>query len=158
MAAVSLFRGSNMAVVTSRFRRLCRCPSFYSLMSFVCRLASCSSPPVTEILCVFRLIYLITSVLWLAKLRGWHLTTERQRLLRNLFSQQPYKRVAWMFLWLKIFSGNLTSLQSESAWATSPSPLLCVSVKNVKKLSGNERGRCVFFSPDGNLPIIFLKP
>ena len=32
------------------------------------------------------------------RLKVWHLTTERQWLLRNLFSQETYKKDAWMVL------------------------------------------------------------
>ena len=38
----------------------------------------------------------------------WLITTERQWLIRKLFSQEPHKKAAWMVLW----SNFTTSLQA----------------------------------------------
>ena len=82
---------------------------------------------------------------------GWLLPTERHWLLRKLFSQEPFKKVARMVLWNYFFNGNLTSLQSEGTCATSPSPLPCVSVKNSQETK--ERGS--FFHWMGTAPPFF---
>ena len=67
---------------------------------------------------------------------------ERQWLPRKLFSQRALQKgcvIGWFF------NGNVTSLQSEGACATSPSPLPCVSVKTGKN-SQETKGRGGFFT------------
>ena len=54
--------------------------------------------------------------------------TERQRLLRKLFSQELNKKVVWMVLGSNFLNGNLTS---QGTCATSPTPLPSVSVKDI---------------------------
>ena len=62
-----------------------------------------------------------------------------------------------MVLGSKFFNGNLTSLQSEGTHATSPSPLLRVSVTNKQVKALRKQKEEAVFSTEGNRSILFHK-